>query len=164
MHDPAAQFLLLPLYFRVIEMHALEDGAHTIVVAETRRPVPLEPVRGNSAVALQGRPQQDQPPALINLRVTPEQFAQCWIGKELDLVPAAGVTAGMDPQEKLRATAEKSVHQFLAGVPPLSVARRAAMSRFLVDAAQQHQEATLEEAYRATATAPDAFVGGQLAR
>lgn len=91
----------LAVFFRVVEMHAHESGEHIITIMEQRRPLPpreVQPPPGYAAGGLgpggpinpgrglaQGLEAQHNPPVLIHVPVTPEQFAGFRISQILEM-------------------------------------------------------------------------------
>lgn len=99
-----APFVPLPLFFRVVEMHASEEMGHTVSLLEVRATVSLPqevvlrqaPTPAHLAQAQQTVP---PPPYVHTLRVSPQLFAQCHIGQEYHLGPATGVAQGLNPRQ-----------------------------------------------------------------
>lgn len=70
--------MYLPLYFKVVSMHASESGPHEVVICEQRRQVGL-------STTLSG-PQM--PAQTIAVNVTAEQFSNVSIGQLFGLEPS----------------------------------------------------------------------------
>lgn len=92
--------LSLPLYFRVAELHATEDGDHRALLREMRRPLLMEapPSTGPRMPR-----QPDAPPCAISVPVTPDQFARLRVGMDLDLTElgtAQGPISALDIRQQ----------------------------------------------------------------
>lgn len=97
----------LSVSFRVVGMRADESMEHCITIQEQRRPLLREAPQAaqqlggpiNPGRAFDGRQEAVSPPTVINVPVTPDQFALIRIGQMIELEPApmaTGLNAGLD--------------------------------------------------------------------